>query len=143
MLLTGILCIACFLTIWSIISETKIVKEKGDLVYATIVEIQKRHPDDGVYLVINGEKMYSSGLSSNKVIGDTIAVRYIEGIERVVQEWRNPPYYLQYILTSILLVLGIVLIIESFKGKKMREYKSMNISIDTLLKILFPSKKKK
>lgn len=54
-------------------------------------------------------------------LGDTVSVRYLK--DRVIQEGFNPNlYYLYYVLDSILLILAIILIKESFKGKSIWEY---------------------
>lgn len=101
------------------------IRIKGKLVYAPIVEISGRisRPNSGCSVLINSKTIYAGSYDGYTPIGDTIAVRYIPGEIRVIQERFKPNrYYLLYSLASPLLILGIMLIIESFKGKSISQY---------------------
>lgn len=62
-------------------------------------------------------------ISDEYKLRDTIRVYYIQGVDTVVQEHVNPDrYYWLLGFTSILLILGIALLFESFKDKSIWNY---------------------
>ncbi|BEH00518.1 hypothetical protein BSYN_27820 [Bacteroides sedimenti] len=106
------------------------IRVNGTLIKAPIVEFYGRisRPNGGCYVLINGMKINAGKIDNlNYSLGDSILVRYIPGEYCVVQERVNPyRYYLYFTLEAILLIIGAVLINESFKGKSIWEYKSRN-----------------
>lgn len=72
------------------------------------------------YILYNGIIFPAGRLILDKQIGDTITVRYLKGMNRVIQEdfepWR---FNLYFGLEGILLIMGLIIIIGGFKGKTM------------------------
>ena len=101
------------------------IRINGRLFYAPIVEISCRisRPNSGCSVLINNKIIYAGSYDGHTPIGDSIAVRYIPEEIRVIQESFHPNrFYLFYALASPLLILGIMLVVESFKGKSMSQY---------------------
>jgi len=70
-------------------------------------------------VLIDGKNFSAGRVIGDLSVGDTIAVRYLKGKSRVVQErvelWR---FYLWFGLESILLILGVSIIVGGFMGER-------------------------
>ncbi|HPH63110.1 MAG TPA: hypothetical protein PLN63_05780 [Paludibacteraceae bacterium] len=70
-------------------------------------------------MLIDGKNFSAGRVIGDLSVGDTIAVRYLKGKSRVVQErvelWR---FYLWFGLESILLILGVSIIVGGFMGER-------------------------
>jgi len=97
---------------------TKEIRMTGQLVRTHVVSLNRSRSGGSCNVIIDGKEL-RAGMSYGLNIGDIIAVRYIKGESRVVQErvevWR---IYLWLGLSSILLVVGIFLIVGGFTGKQ-------------------------
>ena len=94
------------------------IRINGELIYTPIVRISWGIPSS-CNVVIEGQELKAGRRFGDLRVGDTIAVRYVKGKSRVVQErvelWR---FYLWFGLESVLLILGISLIVGGFMGKR-------------------------
>jgi len=124
----GICSLAFFSIAFYYISIDRKIRTQGTLCKARIVELYGRisRPNGGCSVQIDGNILNAgSKYDDSFSLGDSILVRYIPGEYCVVQERVNPKrYYLYYAMSSLLLFLGFASLIESFKGKKLSEYKS-------------------
>ncbi len=121
----GLTSIVAFFGVGYLITESRDIRLNGKLSYAPITGYYGRisRPKGGVYVNINGKTYYSNGFDKSFTIGDSIAVRYVEHNNRTIQERINPNrYYLYYVLDTLLLAIGYLLIKESFKGKSIWRY---------------------
>ncbi|MDR1678956.1 MAG: hypothetical protein LBR81_04180 [Prevotellaceae bacterium] len=116
--------------------ETKDIRENGELIRTPIVSIVSGGGKTIRYranVFIENKELDAGSIDSKWQVGDTIAVRYIEGKSRVVQErvevWR---IYLWIGLWSISLLLGLASIIGGFFPQ-----------LDNVEKLRSPKKKKK
>ena len=130
LLLIGVVSLFFFVFITGSIYEKKHIRVDGVYVKAPIVEFSKnasyRSATYNCSVLIDGKKMYAGGINEEEYsLGDSNGVRYIPDADCVVQERFSPiRYNLEYAISCILLILGVVALIESFKGKKMSEYRS-------------------
>jgi hypothetical protein len=118
-IIIGIISIVVFIIASRITYSLQEIRIKGELVYIPIVSISYASKGgNSAKVLIDGEELSAGNISNKLRVGDTIAVRYIKGKPRVVQErielWR---FYLWFGLESIFLILGIPLIIRGLCGK--------------------------
>ncbi|SES62474.1 hypothetical protein [Prevotella sp. kh1p2] len=121
----GLLCIICFSMIAYFIMTDWDVRVNGQLVNAEVVAIEGRVSRPvGSATVRIGNQFYDAGsIDSSVSIGDSILVRYSAKDQSVIQEKVNPHLYIFYMFLDMLLILpGVLLIKESFKGRKLWEY---------------------
>ncbi len=103
------------------------VRTKGQLVNAEIVKRKKMHKRLQIYysgfIIINGEEFRVVDIGKTKKKGDCILVRYLPGKTEIIKESESPGFYMFVTLfCSFMCILGIIVIIESFKGKELWEW---------------------
>lgn len=121
----GILCIICFSMIAYFILTDWYVRVNGQLINAEVIAISGRVSRPvGSATVKIGNQFYDAGsINSSISIGDSILVRYSTKGYSVVQEKVNPYIYIFYMFLDLILIyLGLLLVKESFKRRKIWEY---------------------
>lgn len=115
----GVFAIVVFILLAKFTYISRDIRINGEIKQCPIVRIDYAiKGGNHANIMIDGKELPAGRLIDNLEVGDTIAVRFIEGESRVVQDsvalWR---YYLYFGLECILFLLGIVLIIGGLKGK--------------------------
>jgi hypothetical protein len=125
--IVGIITIIVFVLVFKFTYTSRYIRINGELRYCPISNIHYGRKDIATVL-IDGQKLDAGELGTHRTafgkrinalqVGDTIAVRYIKGKSRVVQnDVKSGIYYFYFGLESILLIVGITLIIGGFMGK--------------------------
>lgn len=118
-ILVGIICISVSCVIGNLINDHRLVRMNGLLINAPITEISYGNKGGRSGSVkVDGKILSIYALDNNLGIGDTISVRYDKEKSLVVQEKYNNNYFTVYfLLDSILLILGILMLYGGIAGK--------------------------
>ena len=132
LLLAGILAILMFVLSFYLSWTDRNIRLKGELRKVKIGNINygKGRSAD---VIVDNIQLSAGRISRKYSVGDSILVRYIPNEYCVVQERVDPNrYYLYFAIESILLIVGITFIVESFKRKRMWEYLDNTIDFKEL-----------
>ena len=123
LLVFSLMCITVWLFSSYQILKNLVVRVDGNLISVDIADFGCRKFNRYAKVNINGVEMDAGGIGKEYKLGDTIRVCYVDGINTVVQERFSPNRYYCFLgLSSILLIVGIVLFVESLKGKSIWSY---------------------
>lgn len=123
--LFGLISIFASICVCYFITESRNIRLYGMLAKGEIIGFYGRlsRPRGGIYVDINDKTYYSNGYYKSYSIGDTVDVRIVENNNQAIQANFDPKrYYLFYFLDCILLSIGLLLIRESIKGKRLWRY---------------------
>ena len=116
-LIIGIASIIAFIILVKFTYTSRYIRINGELKYCPIVSIDYG-VKNYVTVSIDSQELDARLMIDDLCIGDSIAVRYIKGESRVIQErvelWR---FYLWFGLESTLLIAGVISIVGGFMGK--------------------------
>jgi hypothetical protein len=118
-LVIGVTVIIAFAILLKFTYTLRDIRINGELRYCSIIHINySGKGGNSADVLIDGQKKMAGHIVDDLKIGDTIAVRYIKGRSRVVQDDVRPCiYYFYFGLESILLIVGVVFIVGGFMGK--------------------------
>jgi uncharacterized membrane-anchored protein len=118
-ILVGIIVIIVSCVVGNSINDHRLVRMNGILINAPITEISYGIKGGRSGTVkVEGKLLSIYKLSDNYAIGDSISVRYDKEKSLVVQEKYNNNYFTVYfLLDSLLLILGILMLYGGIAGK--------------------------
>ncbi len=119
-IIIGIIAVVAFVVTARYTYISREIRINGKLISTPITSISySSKGKNSARVVIEGKDLRIGRIGNNLHIGDTVAVRYIQGKSRVVQESdKLSGYYLIFALESIFLLLGVFLIVGGFMGKR-------------------------